>query len=1344
MEAHRWRLGRAGILNVYQYGDEVLEFAGGRLLLRGVNGSGKSTAMNMLLPFLLDGDTRRIDAAGEQSGVLKSWMLAGRDDAQPIGYLWLELQKGTEHLAFGCGIKANRAADTVATWWWVTSRRPGIDFLLVEDQRPLSMEALRRVLGGDPVFRQEQRAAYRAEIRTRLFGGAELDQHIRLLHIVRSPRVGDRLDLDLPAHLHDALPQLSEAALADAAQPLDELEEHRRNVGELTRTAATLEALTVVYGDYARAELRRRALAAAELADTAEQARRVAAAGERLAGTRAQEAAAAGARVEQLAGQEGRLRVELESLKQAPAYTAGQDLEDLRRLVQTLERAVWGAEGDVAAREQEREAAGEAVASGAATARADHGVLGGLLRELSAEVVAVGLSLGAPDLPPLETARLGRGILGDGDGVDLDQPVGSPPVETVRVHLEQLGAAVVHRRGDVEEVRRGLEAVGRAEERCRRAGAERDTARRDAAAKNEALAERQGDLEREEAGWLDAVGAWLLEHAAHRASSGLAPVAPPDVGGRPRTRRGEIVAQLEAQATSSADRHGETLAALRARATDEEAALDDARRRVGELEAVALPPPPSLAWQRADRGVVLAEAVDFRDGIDEAARAGLEAALEAAGLLAAEVTAEGGLAGADGTLLVRPGPRAAESLGTLLRVGDDLGVRVDAAAVDRLLQGISVVLGDAEHEAAVTVDGRFRVGPLSGRHTKEAAEHIGGTARRAALERQRGEARARLAEAEQTLRATGMAVVAHEAWLSAARELRDRVPRGEALTRALVEVDAAARDADRADGLVVEREMAVVAADVAHAEAVDACRRDAARLALPTTAHGLRDVERALSVLERAAHDARAHLVVWSRALTAWADAARRWETAATAAEVARAALGEARARHEPEAARLATLEDAVGAEYEQLRRDLEVCEAGLEVARRDLEAAREERIEAHRLAAAAEAEGRALEVTAIAAADRCVAVLPTLRAALAVPGLVAAAVGDEATFTEPVERSPSGVRRLAGLVVEEVPAPGRADVGADGVRNSLRQRRDSLGAGWDAEDRQPDDALPLAVEVTGPEGRMPLVVAAALVADRLGELGALLTAEQDHALRNLLQGMVAREVAEKLRAGGDLIDRMNARLDTVTTAHGIGVSLRWRRRDGLPPEVDAMVDLLAKPPDLRTPDQEVGLRAALSSRLEDARREEPDAPYRDLVARVLDYRSWHEISLLLRRPGRPPERLSRRSALSEGEKKIVSYLPLFAAVAASCDSLAERAPDAPRFLLLDDAFAKVSEDNHPKLFGLLVELDLDFVATSERLWGTHATVPELAITEVIRDADLGVIVLEHSSWTATSGLAPR
>ncbi len=194
----RWTLCRAGIANVYQYTDEVLRFGGGRLLLRGVNGSGKSTAMNMLLPFLLDADVRRIDAAGDQAGVLRSWMLAGRDETQPTGYLWLEMARGADHLTFGCGIKANRNTGNVTHWWFVTDRRPGVDLHLVRShgavRTPLGAEDLRQELGPGHVWAMDQRPAYRAALHGHLYGGADLDQHIRLLHIVRNPRVGDRVD----------------------------------------------------------------------------------------------------------------------------------------------------------------------------------------------------------------------------------------------------------------------------------------------------------------------------------------------------------------------------------------------------------------------------------------------------------------------------------------------------------------------------------------------------------------------------------------------------------------------------------------------------------------------------------------------------------------------------------------------------------------------------------------------------------------------------------------------------------------------------------------------------------------------------------------------------------------------------------------------------------------------------------------------------------------------------------------------------------------------------------------------------------------------------------------------
>ena len=57
---------RAGVLNVWQYDEQVFDFADGRLLLRGTNGAGKSKTLEMLLPFVLDGDKARMTATGRQ------------------------------------------------------------------------------------------------------------------------------------------------------------------------------------------------------------------------------------------------------------------------------------------------------------------------------------------------------------------------------------------------------------------------------------------------------------------------------------------------------------------------------------------------------------------------------------------------------------------------------------------------------------------------------------------------------------------------------------------------------------------------------------------------------------------------------------------------------------------------------------------------------------------------------------------------------------------------------------------------------------------------------------------------------------------------------------------------------------------------------------------------------------------------------------------------------------------------------------------------------------------------------------------------------------------------------
>src|SRR5436305_4688823 len=84
---------RAGILNLWQYDEQEFRFADGRLILRGENGSGKSKALEVLLPFLFDADLSpyRLDPFGGNSRTME-WNLLqdGRFD-QRVGYVWLEL-----------------------------------------------------------------------------------------------------------------------------------------------------------------------------------------------------------------------------------------------------------------------------------------------------------------------------------------------------------------------------------------------------------------------------------------------------------------------------------------------------------------------------------------------------------------------------------------------------------------------------------------------------------------------------------------------------------------------------------------------------------------------------------------------------------------------------------------------------------------------------------------------------------------------------------------------------------------------------------------------------------------------------------------------------------------------------------------------------------------------------------------------------------------------------------------------------------------------------------------------------------------------------------------------------
>ena len=214
----------------------------------------------------------------------------------------------------------------------------------------------------------------------------------------------------------------------------------------------------------------------------------------------------------------------------------------------------------------------------------------------------------------------------------------------------------------------------------------------------------------------------------------------------------------------------------------------------------------------------------------------------------------------------------------------------------------------------------------------------------------------------------------------------------------------------------------------------------------------------------------------------------------------------------------------------------------------------------------------------------------------------------------------------------------------------------------------------------------------------------------------------------------------MNGLLAGVKTSQGIRVRLDWAVREDTGADVRAAVELLGRPHGSLAPEEAARLRDALSALIEVERAAEPERGYTEHLARALDYRRWSAFSVRLHRPGVVAwTTLTRRTPLSQGEQKVVCYLPLFAAAAAHFTSVAGAAPYAPRLILLDDAFPKIDVRTHPLLFGLLVDLDLDFVLTSERLWGDHETVPSLAVYEALRAPGERGIAQYRYTWDGTT-----
>ena len=802
-----------------------------------------------------------------------------------------------------------------------------------------------------------------------------------------------------------------------------------------------------------------------------------------------------------------------------------------------------------------------------------------------------------------------------------------------------------------------------------------------------------------------------------------------------------VLAALDRAADRAADRARQQLADARGRigAAQEAAALrrGDLNSEADALRKARDPEPPAAPWHTRRSGIPLWRAVDFAEHLTEPDRAGVEGALLAAGLLNATLAPDATLTAADGEVLLgATGPAARRSLSAVLVA--DPSCPLDASVITAVLNRVAV--DDRTHPIWVRTNGSWGNGPLTGHHEVGAARHIGAQARAAARAQRLAAIAAELAELDAAV-ADRASELARLADLSGAIDkLLMTAPRSGELNLAR---DRAHGAADRADTEATEAHRLRHKANALAREWHAAQQRHAeacAAFALPTDADGLagvqhaaQDATRTCAELALQLNDLAVRIGRHAAVLGTLDDEARIRADVEDAAERACTVWQE-------QAAELAAKKTSIGIDADRVREQLRRSETEQDNVQRELTRARKrERTLGEQLAATGEKVKQA--ATGAAAARQALAgEITSLRHVVTLPGVTAAAFTAGRSVPalpdpEPVTVDPAAVEAAVKAVIAAI--DGR---GGPVDENALIRAQSAL----EREVSGTFDVLASInervrlVELADANGRRPVAAAAAELDRKVVEGRAALTEREGSIFTDFVLGGVTEELRRRLTQAQALIRAMNESLSAIRTSHGIGVKVNWLLAVEHGSPLARIRELVTTADEVRTPEQTEELIGLVKARVAERFAADATAGYAEHLEAALDYRRWHEVEVVILGPAPGQQRrISRRTKLSQGETRFVSYVALFAAADAYLSGLPDTSHSL-RLILLDDAFAKVDNRTIALLMGLLVRLDIDFALTGHALWGCYPQVPALDVYEVHRREGSAAITT-HIHWDGHS-----
>ncbi|HEX7381847.1 MAG TPA: TIGR02680 family protein [Nevskiaceae bacterium] len=1341
----RWQPLRVGLVELYYYDREEFWFEDGHLLLRGNNGTGKSKVLSLTLPFLLDASLSpaRLEPDADPGKRMEWNLLMGGKYKRRTGYAWIEFGRLDEDgqpcfATLGAGLRATAGRPGVDSWFFVTDQRIGSGFDLVDpNQTVATQERLKELLGSHNVHATARE--HRNAVDERLFrlGRERYRALIDTLIQLRQPQLSKRPNEDnLSRALSQAFAPLARAVLEDVADAMNQLDAYRAELENYAATRDAVARFNGTYRRYAQILARRRARTLRQSQTRVDNAS--AAARDARAEQAGAEAALVEARQQRHANETRQAEVagQLEVLRASPEMRSAQELERARRDAAGAEQVAAAAkmDADRTAERQRGEAerlARRCAASEASRERFESAFAAGATQARAMGVTAAHADSWGANASPDALARRAESER-------------RKPFERQR----QLAAArskqidqIRKRIGDVEHARQAQQMAQR--ERAARAD-DSETAEAELAAAARRLegtaqahiADWQAFAERVAEGFDPEVArAWPYAAAA------LADWIHSLDGTSPLEVHWNRVANTErdriAADASDLRQRQRALEAERAPLVEERTRLEEGRQT---------PPPasPTRTAVRAERaGAPLWQLVDFAPEADAVVRAGVEAALQASGLLDAWVTPGGTLLAPDTEdtwLVPRPARRDAvtRTLGSLL--GPDAGgdAPVAAAHVEALLAGIALVEDDTPPDVAeawIATDGRFRIGALQGAWHKRDAEYIGYPAREAARQRRLQEIAQRLA----ALAAQERDIAAARSALAVRREtlqrLADGRPGSDALRAAHAERAAFERRAAGARKQLGEAEARLQTARNAVERAQESLAIDAEDTGLPIEREALDAIAHAVNEYRLAIRSTEAALREHAQALIEQAEQTRRDAQARADFERATARASEQHNRARAARARHAELARSVGASVEAVFARLAAFEQERDALEVAVNSARRAEMEATRRLGAAE---QAVTDTAQRLADeqtRRSEAVTTLQK-FSVTGLLrmaAPALAASDTDGAWAIDAALAIARAAEAALNDV------DDGDEASRRTMDQLTQEFGGlqrslsaqGFECFGQPGDDGF--VVRVTFNQRAEPPDTLQVVLENEISERRSLLTAKETEVIENHLQAEIADRLQQLIRAADARVESINTELAKRPTSTGVKFKLVW---EPLPDDDGSLAHLanvrrllLNRSHDAWSPADRAEVGAFLQGRISAERERDTGSARIDQLANALDYRAWHRFRVRRWQDG---QWKPLSGPASSGERALGLTVPLFAAAASHYESAA---PFAPRLVLLDEAFAGIDDGARAHCMGLIREFDLDFVMTSEREWGCYAELPGVSICHLVRRADIDAVYVSRWRW---------